>query len=90
MSGEKRFECRLISRSDYDDQLRDAGLDQKYLDFGIYGNHLLFRTTSYEPKNMGMFSVNPTMIQKYRRVHDVAMDTPKARDLPPTCQRRFP
>ena len=82
VSAEKRFECRLILRSDYDNQLQDAGLDKQYLDFGVYGNHLLFRTTSYEPKNMGMFSVDPTMIQKYRRVHDVAMDMPKARELP--------
>ena len=82
VSGEKRFECRLISRSDYDGHLHDAGLDKQCLDFGVYGNHLLFRTTSYEPKNMGMFSVDPTMIQKYRKVHDVAMAAPQARELP--------
>ena len=82
VSGEKRFECRLMSRMDYDVQLLDAGLDKPYLDFGVYGDHLLFRTTSYEPKNMGVFSVDPTVIQKYRRMHDVAMAAPKARDLP--------
>ena len=82
VSGEKRFEGRLISRSDYDGQLRDAGLDKQCLDFGVYGDHLLFRTTSYEPTNMGVFSVDPAVIQKYSRVHDVAMDAPKARNLP--------
>ena len=82
VSGEKRFECRLISRRDYEGQLQDAGLDTQYLDFGVYGDHLLFRTTSYEPTNMGVFSVDPTVIQKYRRLHDVAMNTPKARNLP--------
>ena len=82
VSGEKRFEGRLISRGNYDKQLRDAGLASQYLDFGVYGDHLLFRTTSYEPTNMGVFSVDPTVIQKYRRVHDVAMDAPKSRELP--------
>ena len=82
VSAEQRFECRLMSRSDYDGQLHDAGLAEHCLDFGVYGNHLLFRTISYEPRNMGRFSVDPTMIQKYRRVHDVAIVAPSARRLP--------
>lgn len=82
VSGENRFEGRLISRRNYDDQLRDAGLADQCLDFGVYGDHLLFRTTNYEPTNVGVFSVDPTVIQKYSRLHDVAMDAPKSRKLP--------
>ena len=82
VSKESGFECRLISRSDYDGQLDDAGLSGQFLDFGVYGNHLLFRTISYEPRNMGRFSVDPIMIQKFRGVHDVAMSAPSARRLP--------
>lgn len=82
VSGEKGFECRLISPRDYEGQLIDAGLATQCLDFGVYGDHLLFRTMSYEPTNMGVFSVDPTVIQKYRRVHDVAMTAPQSRDLP--------
>ena len=83
VSGEKRFECRLMSRRDYGGHLRDAGLAEQYLDFGVYGDHLLFRTTSYEPVNMGIFSVDPKAIYEYSRVHDVAMVTHSARPLPP-------
>ena len=82
VSSEQRFECRLMSRSDYDVQLHDAGLAEQCVDFGVYGNHLLFRTTSYEPRNMGRFSVDQAMIDKYRRAHDVAMDAPSVRRLP--------
>lgn len=82
VSAESGFECRLMSRSDYNSQLDDVGLGGQCLDFGVYGNHLLFRTISYEPKNMGTFSVDPMIIQKYRGVHDVAMDAPSARCLP--------
>ena len=82
VSAEGGFECRLMSRSDYNSQLDDAGLLGQCLDFGVYGNHLLFRTMSYEPKNTGTFSVDAVMIQKYRGVHDVAMGAPSARHLP--------
>ena len=90
VSGEKRFECRLISQRDYDGQLRDVGLDTQCLDFGVYGDHLLFRTTSYEPTNMGVFSVNPTVIRKYCRLHDVAMDATNARGLPSDLPKNVP
>jgi len=82
VSEESEFESRLMSRSDYNSQLDDAGLAGQCLDFGVYGNHLLFRTMSYEPRNMGRFSVDSMMIQKYRGVHDVAMGAPSARRLP--------
>ena len=82
VSGERNFECRLISRRDYRSQLHDAGLSNQCLDFGVYGDHLLFRTTNYEPTNEGVFSIDSTMIQQYRRVHDLAMAATQSRALP--------
>ena len=70
VSSERGFKCRLISQRDYEGQLQDARLSNQCLDFGVYGDHLLFRTTSYEPTNEGVFSIDPTMIQNYRRVHE--------------------
>ena len=39
-------------------RLHDAGTSSgnQCLDFGVYGDHLLFRTTNYEPRNEGVFS----------------------------------
>ena len=82
VSSERRFECRLISRRDYEGQFHDAGLSNQCLDFGVYGDHLLFRTTNYEPTNEGVFSIDSTMIQNYRRVHDLAMSATQSRALP--------
>ena len=73
VSAEKGFEYHLMLQSDYVSRLRDADLHQQYIDFGVYGDHLLFRTKSYEP-NIGMFSDDQTMIGAYRRMHDAAMD----------------
>lgn len=73
VSAEKGFEHHLMLQSDYVSRLRDAELDQQYIDFGVYGDHLLFRTKSYEP-NIGMFSDDQTIIGAYRRMHNAAMD----------------
>ena len=78
----KGFACRVVARDCYEAHRQDAGLFTECLDFGVYGDHLLFRTTQYEPTNEGTFSVDPTAIQKYRRMHDLAMEAPQARDLP--------
>lgn len=78
----KGFACRVVARDCYEVHRQDAGLSNECLDFGVYGDHLLFRTTQYEPTNEGTFSVDPTAIQKYRRMHDLAMEAPQARDLP--------
>ena len=73
VAGENGFYYRLMLQDDYEERLRDGGLDEQYEDFGIYGDHLLFRTKSYEP-NMGVFSDNQTLIRGYRKMHDAAMD----------------
>ena len=78
----KGFACRVVARECYEAHRRDTGLSTECLDFGVYGDHLLFRTTQYEPTNEGAFSVDPTTIHKYRRMHDLAMEAPQARDLP--------
>ena len=87
VSGEETFECRLMSGSDYDHHLRDVGLHGQCIDFGVYGSHLLFTTTSYKPTHEGIFTVDRMMIQRYRRVHDDAMAAPTAQRLPSGLQK---
>ena len=73
VSAETGFEYRVISVDEYKPRLRDGGLDIDCIDFGIYGDHLLFRTTSYDP-HVGVFSDEEAAINSYRAVHDAAMD----------------
>ena len=81
VSREKGFEHRLILQDDYKMRLRDGALKEKYLDFGIYGDHLLFRTESYDP-NTGVFSDNQTDIDTYRKMHDDTMKSAEAVETP--------
>ena len=87
VSAEKRFEYHLMLRSDYESRLSDAHLDKRYLDFGIYGDHLLFRTTSYEP-NVGVFSDDQTSINTYREMHDAAMNAAETVNIPAGASRK--
>ena len=82
LSHARGFDCRLISGANYHRYLHDTALSGQCLDFGVYGDHLLFRTTHYDPVNQGTFSIDPTAIQKYRRVHDLAMNSTHSRSLP--------
>ena len=87
VSNAKGFEYRLIAKDAYQGHLRDAALSNECIDFGVYGDHLLFRTTQYDPTNEGIFSINATAIHKYRRVHDLAMNAAHAGTLPPNLPR---
>ena len=74
VTAENGFSCRLILRPEYEERLRDGNLNVEFQDFGIYGDHLLFRTTSYEPQHIGRFSVDPADIRRYLRMHNSAME----------------
>ena len=81
ISAKKGFEYHLMSRSDYEYRLCDRNLDNQYLDFGVYGDHLLFRTISYNP-NIGVFSDDQTAIDAYRGMHDDAMSATETLKTP--------
>ena len=69
---ERRFEFRVIFRDKYKEILRDNRLDSEYLDYGIYGNHLLFRTLSFDP-NVGVFTDDTDTVNKFSMMHDKIM-----------------
>ena len=83
VSAETCFEYRVISAEEYTPRLRDGRLDRDCIDFGIYGDHLLFRTTSYDP-HVGVFSDEETAINAYRAVHDAAMDAARTLNVEET------
>ena len=83
VSAETGFEYRVISAEEYKSRLRDGRLDIDCIDFGIYGDHLLFRTISYDP-HVGVFSDEGTAINSYRAVHEAAMDAAQALNVEET------
>ena len=67
----------IITKETYEELVSDGNLDTKYIDFGVYGEELLYRTESYEPKQ-GMFSEDTVTIRAYRRTHETAMKSANA------------
>ena len=68
------FRFSMMSKDDYDGRMRDADIADKCEDFGIYGNGLLFQTTSYDP-HCGVFADDATSIRRYSNMHRSAMDS---------------
>ena len=67
----------IITEETYRELVSDSQLDAGYIDFGVYGDALLYLTKSYESKQ-GMFSEDPWKIRTYRQTHEAAMKSPKA------------
>ena len=77
---ERRFKFRTMLYDEYEGRLRDSRLTSEYLDYGIYGDHLLFRTLSYEP-NVGVFSDDKEIIGRYLKMHETVMTSLPEMDL---------
>ena len=88
VASERGVEYELILRTDYISRLEDGRLDQQYVDFGVYGDHLLFRTKSYEP-NIGIFSDDRTIIGAYLQMHDTAMGSARRLEGPGDLPRNI-
>ena len=73
----KGITYRIISKDTYDEFVRDSRLNPRYIDFGVYGDELLYRTQSYEPK-LGMFTEDLGTIRTYRQTHEAAMRSARA------------
>jgi hypothetical protein len=67
---EKGLCCRLINDRDFKALCLESGVPGNYLDFGIYGTRLLFRTEQYTPSIVGVFSKQPATIRQYTEFFD--------------------
>ena len=69
-NGAKSISCKIISGSEFAKVKRDLRVQADHLDFGIYGNALLFRSEQFEPEIVGEFSTNRATIDLYTRMFD--------------------
>ena len=77
----KGINYQIITNGTYEELVRDGRLNPQYVDFGVYGEKLLYRTETYEPKQ-GMFSEDETTIETYRQTHEAAMGSAMALETP--------
>ena len=71
----KGLSCFLIKQGDYKEICDEHGDAARYIDFGIYENHLLFLTEQYEPEIRGIFTSEITRIENYRSLFDSMWDS---------------
>jgi len=64
------FGCCYMTRSDYAAISADNQIPANWLDFGVYGNGLLFLTEHYTPDIVGTFSKDSSQIEHYTRLFD--------------------
>ena len=75
VKSEREFDYHLMTWGEYRSRLCDGKLAERCpLDFGVYGDHLLFRTITYDPDHVGIFSDDRTDIQAFSHMHDDAMN----------------
>ncbi len=78
----KGLNYRIVTEETYEELVRDSQLNTRFIDFGVYGEDLLYRTETYEPKQ-GMFSEDKWTIRAYRETHETAMRSARALGDPP-------
>lgn len=69
-------ECRIIVRDAFKRICTENGVPSNYLDFGIYGNRMLFRSEQYTPEYIGVYTKDVATIQMYARFFDALWDSP--------------
>lgn len=70
------FGCWYMSRADYAAISTDMQIPASQLDFGIYGDRLLFLTEQYTPEIVGVFSKDPNRIRRYTHLFDALWGSP--------------
>lgn len=79
----KGQDCRIILRHDFEMICEDWDIPLNYIDFGIYGTRLLFRTESYDP-TVGTFTKDSGLIRKYTKLFDTLWQSGTTRPNPST------
>lgn len=93
-----RVKVKYTKASEFAKVCELNGIDSNQLDFGIYGDRMLFRTTSAGPDHEGIYSKDEGQIARYKGVYDQtwesvnisrnitgALDEVKTLGLPEIC-----
>lgn len=71
----KGWDCRVMTAADYRNMCIDSQISQTYLDFGIYGQNLLFRTERSMPTVTGVFTKDGAIIRNYVHFFDTMWES---------------
>jgi hypothetical protein len=77
-------ECRIIMAEAFQRICSENGIPVNYLDFGIYGNRMLFRSEQYAPEYIGVYTKDTGVIQVYSKFFDALWDSPAVTKVNPS------
>jgi hypothetical protein len=69
-------ECRIIMKDAFQRICTENNIPCTYLDFGIYGQRMLFRSEQYAPEYIGVYTKDTGTIQAYSKFFDTLWDSP--------------
>lgn len=69
------LDCRVIMRADFSRICSENAIPATYLDFGIYGTRMLFRSEQYEPDYIGLYTKDAATIQQYSEFFGTLWDS---------------
>jgi hypothetical protein len=70
--------AKIVSAADWDACMVDQGMSSACIDFGIYGDALLFTAETYAPVDIGSWSKSPADIKRFTRFFDAVWNEPAA------------
>jgi hypothetical protein len=73
-----QLEFKIIHPTLYGEARRDANIQHEFIDFGLYGHELMFRTATYAPNTAGFFSRNKPNIEQFQVFFDACWNSPAA------------
>jgi hypothetical protein len=75
--------ARVVLKRDYDSLCRDNVIPHTCIDFGIYGEQLLYQSESYEPFTVGLWSSDSALVERFThffdnlwKTHTIALPNP--------------
>lgn len=81
------MKCSIILKDKFNVILRGNGIVCNFMDFGIYGNTLLYLGEKYEPEIIGTFSKDPVLIQNYKKLFDSIWESPNLSKINPSTAK---
>lgn len=77
-------ECRIIKSDAFERICRENSIPTNYLDFGIYGERMLFRSEQYAPEYIGVYTKDSGIIRSYSIFFDTLWNSPAVMEKNPS------
>lgn len=74
----RRLEAKLIKSDEFRVICSQNGLPSNFLDFGIYGRRMLFRSEQYIPEYVGVYTKDVAVVRMYIKLFDEIWNSPGA------------